>query len=133
VTGRALIPSHIVRSQIFSHCSVRIRNLFSSSSRSIPCPLSPSNYDTVKTQEQTIARSSDIETFSTSLLCKLPTNLKPFSHCDRRYTEDFMLGPCLEWDRGIEVAITKTLRIQKKEGTKGKKNTLYILVTQGRR
>jgi len=33
----------------------------------------------------------------------------------------------------IEVAITKTLRIQKKEGTKGKKNTLYVVVTQGRR
>jgi len=30
----------------------------------------------------------------------------------------------------IEIAITKTLRIQKKEGTKDKKNTLYIVVTQ---
>jgi len=30
----------------------------------------------------------------------------------------------------IEVAITRILRIQKKEGTEGKKNTLYIVVTQ---
>ncbi len=30
----------------------------------------------------------------------------------------------------IEVAITRTLRIQKKEGTEGKKNTLYIVITQ---
>ncbi len=30
----------------------------------------------------------------------------------------------------IEIAITKTLRIQKKEDTKDKKNMLYIVVTQ---
>jgi len=30
----------------------------------------------------------------------------------------------------IEVVITKTLRIQKEEDTKGKKNTLYIVVIQ---
>ncbi len=30
----------------------------------------------------------------------------------------------------IKIAITKTLRIQKKEDTKDKKNTLYIVVTQ---
>ncbi len=30
----------------------------------------------------------------------------------------------------IEIVITKTLRIQKKEDTKDKKNTLYIVVTQ---
>jgi len=30
----------------------------------------------------------------------------------------------------IEITITKTLRIQKKEGTKDKKNTLYIVVIQ---
>jgi len=30
----------------------------------------------------------------------------------------------------IEIAITKTLRIQKKEDTKDKKNTLYIVVIQ---
>jgi len=30
----------------------------------------------------------------------------------------------------IKIAITKTLRIQKKEDTKNKKNTLYIVVTQ---
>ncbi len=35
-----------------------------------------------------------------------------------------------EMFNSIEIAITKTLRIQKKEGTKGKKNTLYIVVTQ---
>jgi len=29
--------------------------------------------------------------------------------------------------------MTKTLRIQKKEDTEGKKNTLYIVVTQERR
>ncbi len=50
-----------------------------------------------------------------------------------------MLKPCLdiqpnravgEMFDSIEIAITKTLRIQKKEGTKGKKNMLYIVVTQ---
>jgi len=30
----------------------------------------------------------------------------------------------------IKIIITKTLRIQKKEDTKDKKNTLYIVVTQ---
>jgi len=30
----------------------------------------------------------------------------------------------------IKIAITKTLRIQKKEDTKNKKNMLYIVVTQ---
>ncbi len=35
-----------------------------------------------------------------------------------------------EMFNSIEIAITKTLRIQKKEGTKDKKNTLYIVVTQ---
>ena len=30
----------------------------------------------------------------------------------------------------IKIAITKTLRIQKKKDTKGKKNTLYIVVIQ---
>ncbi len=30
----------------------------------------------------------------------------------------------------IKITITKTLRIQKKEDTKDKKNTLYIVVTQ---
>ncbi len=30
----------------------------------------------------------------------------------------------------IKIIITKTLRIQKKEDTKNKKNTLYIIVTQ---
>jgi len=30
----------------------------------------------------------------------------------------------------IKVAITRILRIQKKEGTKGKKNMLYIVVSQ---
>jgi len=30
----------------------------------------------------------------------------------------------------IEIVITKTLRIQKKEDTKDKKNILYIVVTQ---
>jgi len=32
--------------------------------------------------------------------------------------------------KSIEITITKTLRIQKKEGTKDKKNTLYIVVIQ---
>ncbi len=35
-----------------------------------------------------------------------------------------------EMFNSIEIAITKTLRIQKKEDTKGKKNMLYIIVTQ---
>ncbi len=35
-----------------------------------------------------------------------------------------------EMFNSIKIAITKTLRIQKKEDTKGKKNTLYIVVTQ---
>jgi len=34
-----------------------------------------------------------------------------------------------EMFNSIEIAITKTLRIQKKEDTKDKKNTLYIVVT----
>ncbi len=33
----------------------------------------------------------------------------------------------------IKIAITRTLRIQKKESIKEKKNTLYIVVTQIRR
>ncbi len=35
-----------------------------------------------------------------------------------------------EMFNSIEIVITKTLRIQKKEDTKDKKNTLYIVVTQ---
>ncbi len=50
-----------------------------------------------------------------------------------------MLRSCLETNQcacvtkmfnSIKIAITKTLRIQKKEDTKDKKNTLYIIVTQ---
>jgi len=35
-----------------------------------------------------------------------------------------------EMFNSIKIVITKTLRIQKKEGTKDKKNMLYIVVTQ---
>ncbi len=35
-----------------------------------------------------------------------------------------------EMFNSIEIAITKTLKIQKKEDTKDKKNMLYIIVTQ---
>jgi len=50
-----------------------------------------------------------------------------------------MLRSCLETNQcacvtrmfnSIEIAITKTLRIQKKEDIKDKKNTFYIVVTQ---
>ncbi len=50
-----------------------------------------------------------------------------------------MLRSCLETNQSacvtrmfdsIEIIIIKTLRIQKKEDTKDKKNTLYIVVTQ---
>ncbi len=35
-----------------------------------------------------------------------------------------------EMFNSIKIVIIKTLRIQKKEGIKNKKNTLYIVVTQ---
>ncbi len=59
-----------------------------------------------------------------------------------QWESEYLLGPCpdIQPNRAvdgmfdsIEVAITKTLRIQKEEGTKEKKNTLYIVVTQVRR
>ena len=65
-----------------------------------------------------------------SVKCKVESN-------EHKSKDDYMLRSCLDIQSNyvvskmfdsIKIAITKTLRIQKKENTKDKKNMLYIVV-----